>query len=149
MSEAPLKATLKAGAGYDDPWLTVDGTDPNDLKFKLTSLAEAGVLQALVDTASLLRAANNATPVTAPVDAGPAPQQSSGWGSAPAQPQQQAPQQQPQARPGDRPHPEGKTCTACNQVLIHKTTGSGKSTWRCPAWRWNNGNPNEHSQEWA
>ena len=58
--------------------------------------------------------------------------------------QQQAPQQQ--RGPG---HPEGKACDACNGPLEFKTTGSGKGVWRCGQWRWNNGNPNEHTQLWA
>ena len=155
MSEAPLKATLKAGTGYDAPWLTVDGDNPDDLKNKLVYLAEAGTLQAVADAAAQLHAVYSVGTVTAPPP--PAPiqpepqyqqQPSASWGQQQA-PVQQAPQQQRGGRPGDRPHPEGKSCDQCGQVLVHKTTGSNKSVWRCPEWRWNNGNPNGHTQEWA
>lgn len=56
MSEAPFKATLKAGGGYEAPWVTVDGDDAADLEAKLDSLTE-GVLQKVAEVAELLRSA--------------------------------------------------------------------------------------------
>ena len=158
MSELPLKATLKAGKDFDAPWLTVDAHDPDDLELKLNAIANGGAPQALIEAANALKAANNAAPLLPqgqPAQQAPAqqppPQQNSGWGQqqnvAPPQPAQQ-PQQQGFTRPATT-HPEGLACEACNQPLEYKKTGSGKGTWRCPQWRWNNGNPNEHSQIWA
>ena len=79
------------------------------------------------------------------------PQQAApqGWGAAA---QQQAPQQQQgggQSKFAGPPHPEGKTCDICPNVLEFKKTSTGKGTWRCSEWRWNNGNPNGHSSEFA
>jgi hypothetical protein len=80
-------------------------------------------------------------------------QQNQGWGAA----QQQAPQQQQQQYGGGGgqskfagpPHPEGKTCDICPNVLEFKKTSTGKGTWRCSEWRWNNATPNGHSSEFA
>lgn len=75
-----------------------------------------------------------------------APPQNQGWGQSQ---QQSAPQGGGQGAYGAQLHPEGKQCEMCGKVLEFKKTSSGKSTWRCPDWRWNNGNPNGHAQEWA
>ena len=170
MSDLPIKATLKAGAGYDAPWLTVDAHDPSDLELKLNAIANGGAPQALIEAANALKAANNAAPLLGgnivtggpndaslrlvpPVQQQPDPQQAGGWGQQQTQgtppPQQfQQPQQQGFTRPATT-HPEGKACDACNAPLEYKKTSSGKGTWRCPSWRWNNGSPNEHTQLWA
>lgn len=74
------------------------------------------------------------------------PQQNQGWGSAP---QQQAQQQGGGSKFAGPPHPEGKQCEMCGKVLEFKKTSTGKGTWRCPEWRWSNGNPNGHTSEWA
>ena len=138
MSDLPLKATLKAGRDFDAPWLTVDGISPDDLKMKLQLVAEQGVLEALVDAATTLRAIHNLAaggvtpPPAAAPSAPPAAPQQSGWGQqAPAQPQQQA---APQG--GARLHPEGKTCP-CGNVLNYKEVNrrsDGKlfKFWECP-----------------
>lgn len=158
MSEAPLKATLKAGRDFDAPWLTVDGNTPDDLKAKLDNIANNGLLQSLVSVADLLKATNNAGPVLAP------PQQqaqqapaNNGWGQPQQQPQvTNAPPQQQQQAPRQAGwqanatlHPEGLACEMCNKVLEYKKSQSGKAKWQCPDWRWNNGNPNGHGMEWA
>jgi hypothetical protein len=84
----------------------------------------------------------------APAQQAPPQQQSQGWGAA--QQQSAPPQQQGGGnRFGGQQHPEGKQCQ-CGQVLEVKTTGSNKTVFRCPQWRWNNGNPTpNHDQEWA
>lgn len=76
-----------------------------------------------------------------------APQQSGGWGAA----QQQAPQQQGggTSQYGNQLHPEGKQCDTCGQVLEFGKTKTGKGQWKCGQYRWNNGNPNNHTLEWA
>ena len=78
--------------------------------------------------------------------------QNQGWGAA--QQQQQAPPQQHGGGGGGGkfagpPHPEGKTCEICPNVLEFKKTSTGKGTWRCSEWRWNNGTPNGHTSEFA
>ena len=78
-------------------------------------------------------------------------QQSQGWGAA----QQQAPQQSaPQGGGGGgygnvQLHPEGTQCGVCGEVLQYGKTRTNKGQWKCPQYRWNNGNPNNHTLEWA
>lgn len=147
MSEktADLRATLKAGTGYDAPWLTVDAATPDELEFKLKALAEGGALEAVVNAANMLKAVNNAAPIAAEVASPPpaAPQQ--GWSQPAAQapvepswghrPQQQA---APAAQPGVQLHPEGITCPVDGNVVQFKQTkpraSDGKSFqfWTCP-----------------
>lgn len=165
-SSAPLRATLKAGGGYEVPWITVEADNPNDLEQKLRGIIDSKVLETVAEAASQFQATQNATPLTQPVPPSPAQQASAPeWSQAPAQqapPQQQsqgwgaaqqqsAPQQHGggQGQFGAQLHPEGKQCQ-CGQVLEFKKTGSGKGVWRCGSWRWNNGNPTpNHDQDWA
>ena len=165
MSESPIKATLKAGTGYDVPWLTIDATDPNDLEQKLRGIIESKVLETVAEAASLFQATQNAAPLTqpqapaqqgqpewsqAPAQQAPPQQQSGGWGAAQQQPQQQQYSGGGGASKfGGPPHPEGKQCESCGKVLEMKKTSTGKGTWRCPDWRWNSGVPNGHTSEWA
>ena len=170
MSEAPLKATLKAGRDFNAPWVTVYGDNPADLKFKLDALVAEGVFESVVNAANTLQAVNNVAPIAADVASPPqvepvrvSPGGPSGWGqpAAPApapapaaeptwaaQPVAAPPQQQRSQFAGP-PHPEGKTCDICPNVLELKKTSSGKSVYRCADWRWGNGNPNGHSSEWV
>ena len=167
MSDLPIKATLKAGAGYDAPWLTVDARDPADLELKLNAIANGGAPQALVEAANALKAANNAAPLLAssalPVGSSfgggdqanaptAPPQQQSGWGqqAPPAtqtQPQVQQPRQQGWQASATL-HPEGLACH-CGQVLSYGKTRTNKGQWKCPDYRYNNGSPNDHRLEWA
>lgn len=163
--EFSISATLKGGTGYDAPWVVIYANDPGELKAKLAGIAEQGVLQATVEAANLLKGANNAAPLLAGGEQAAPPQQ------APAQPVQQAPQQsawgqqpvqqqpfQQQAPQGGfqqggefqkgQPHPQGTACH-CGQVLVFSPTQNGKKKFQCPQWRWNNGNPNDHAQEWV
>jgi hypothetical protein len=80
----------------------------------------------------------------------PPQQQSQGWGAA-AQQQPAPPQQQGggQGRYGAQQHPEGKQCDTCGNVLEFAQTRTGKNQWKCNQYRWNNGNPNNHTLEWA
>lgn len=139
MSELPIKATLKAGKDYDAPWITVDGADPADLAFKLNGLAEAGALQAVVDAANLLKAANvvsssgatGAAPAPAAPAQAPAQAQPQGWGAG--QPQA-APQQQAEV-PSWAAAGAQKICP-CGQTAVYKsgTSKAGKpyALWACP-----------------
>jgi hypothetical protein len=156
VSEAPLKATFKAGTGYDAPWVSVDGNDPVELNTRVVAVKDHPELLAnIVALSQALQAVNSAGPVINTQQ--PVPQQQ----PQPAQPSNvtQGPwgnngaaQQQPQQNQGQQNvtyHPEGKACESCGQPLQYKQTNSGKGTWRCPQWRWNNGSPNGHTQLWA
>lgn len=160
-SSAPLRATLKAGGGYDVPWITVEANNPDDLEQKLRGIIDSKVLETVAEAASMFQATQNAAPLTQPQQAqqqAPAPQaapqqQNSGWGAAAQQPQQQAapPQQQGGGRSqhGAQLHPDGTQCAVCGEVLQHAMTRTNKAQWKCPQYRWNNGNPNNHTLEWA
>lgn len=154
MSDAafPLSVTLKGGRDFDAPWIVVYGHAPDEVQSKLEAIANGGLIEATINAANALKGANNAAPLLPPGDpaapqqpAQQAPQQSA-WGQQPQQ--QQAPQSgRQQNRYGGELHPEGKQCH-CGKVLEKKKTQSGKAKWQCPDWRWNNGNPNDHAQEW-
>ena len=81
--------------------------------------------------------------------AAPQQQASNGWGAAQQQASQQSAPQGGGSKFAGPPHPEGKTCAICPNVLEFKKTSTGKGTWRCSEWRWNNGTPNGHSSEFA
>lgn len=129
-TSTPLKATLKAGGGYDAPWLTVDGENPDDLTFKLNAIAEGGVAQALIEAANVLKAANNLAPVLAGnAESAPqaAPAAPSGWGSsAPAQ---------PSSPPQWAAQGAGKVCQ-CGTPAQYKEgvskAGKAYKLWACP-----------------
>lgn len=158
MSEAPLKATLKAGTDFDAPWLSVEGNTPQELADRLNAIIEP-VIPALIEAANALKAANNLAPLlqngaqAAPQPA-QQPQGGGGWSNPPQQ--QSAPQQAPQQNGGGgggynnnaQTHPEGLACH-CGEVLQFGKTRTNKGQWKCPQYRWNNGNPNEHRLEWA
>lgn len=101
---AAITATLKAGTGYDSPWLVVRADTPDQMVQLLDKVAESGVLAKLVNTSAELIALNNvnaglggkAVQVEAAagnVTQGPWTQQ----GTSPARP---APAPQAQAAPG-------------------------------------------------
>jgi hypothetical protein len=163
--EAPIKATLKAGAGYDVPWLTIDADNPNDLEQKLRGIIDSKVLETVAEAASMFQATQNAAPLTQaapaqqeqpqwsqPQQQAAPQQQNQGWGAA----QQQAPQQQQYgggggggtSQYGAQLHPEGLACH-CGEVLQYGKTRTNKGQWKCPQYRYNNGNPNDHRLEWA
>lgn len=134
MSDKDLKVTLKAGTGYDAPWVSVDAENPDELDMKLRAITEGQTLSLVVDAASALKAVYNATPLTQPAQQ-QAPQQqpkSNGWGnSAPAA--QSAPANN---GGGVRYHPEGLQCNQCGSAVQYKTINakSGKTfnLWTCP-----------------
>lgn len=150
MSEdtAPLVITLKAGTGFDSPWIVVRGSNPEEVVSKLNSLD--GVIEATLEAAGLFTAQRSLGGKQQQAEAPPtepAPQQrQQGWGTTPAAAQQgAAPAQPPRSKFGGQLHPEGKTCEICPNVLEKKQTSSGKNVWRCNDWRWGNGNPNGHT----
>lgn len=140
-SSAPLRATLKAGGGYDVPWLTVEADNPSDLEQRLRGIIDSKVLEVVAEAASLFQATQNVVagtqPQAAPAQQAPAQQappqwaapqqQSQGWGAA----QQQAPQ-----AGGIQMHPEGKQCN-CGATLQfkqvnRKSDGKQFKFWACP-----------------
>lgn len=148
MSEdtAPIVVTLKAGTGYDAPWLVIRGYDPDDVVTKLRSLD--GVIEATLETAGAFVAGRSfGKPVQQEAPVAPPTEQprQQGWGQQQSQPQQAS--QPPRSKFGGQLHPEGKTCEICPNVLELKKTQTGKAKWQCNDWRWNNGNPNGHSSE--
>lgn len=153
-----LRATLKAGTEFSSPWLTVDADNPSDLEQKLRGIIDSKVLETVAEAASMFQATQNAAPLTqpqqpewsqAPAQQAPPQQQNQGWGAA--QQQSAPPQQQGggQGRYGAQQHPEGKQCDTCGNVLEFAQTRTGKNQWKCNQYRWNNGNPNNHTLEWA
>lgn len=145
-----ISVTLKGGNEFSSPWIVVYGDDPAEVSEKLKNLGD--LVEQTVITANLLKGANNAAPLApggaeaaAPAAAPPAQKS---WGQAPAAPAGGTP---PPSHPNAQTHPAGETCDlgGCGKLLEFKKTQSGKSTWRCPDWRWANGNPNGHRQEWA
>lgn len=147
MSELPIKITLKSGAGYDAPWVTVDAADPADASFKLDAILEGDLAEKVISVANLLKAANNAAPLVqggeAAAQAAP-PQQNNGWSNSPAAaapawagaPQQAA----PAAAPGVVLHPLAIKCPSCGsavqeKVINSKKTGKTFKLWVCPSQR--------------
>lgn len=148
MTEHSLSVTLKGGTGFDSPWIVVYGDSPSEVEGKLREIG--GVVTATIEAANALKAANNAAPLLSQgqeAQAAPAPVQQqttpAGWGQS-AEPvptwaaqsaQPQAPQQSFGPQNGS-PHPEGKQCQQCGQVVQYKafTSKAGKpmKLWTCP-----------------
>ena len=144
MSEdtADLTITMKAGTGFDAPWIVVRGDSPADINFKLVNLDETIALT--IDVANKFKAVNNASSIVAQGSvaqatvAPEAPAAPNGWGSSPAAvPAQQPVQNTPPPQSNVRYHPEGKLCASCNAGVIFKEITSKKSgktfqLWTCP-----------------
>jgi hypothetical protein len=156
---SPIVVTLKGGTGYDQPWIVVRGNTPDQVAAMLRNLGELPA--ATLEASNLLQNVATLAPVlpnsAQPAPPAQAPQQNVTPGPWPNTPQQQAPQAPVQPAPqqqgqqgqyGETLHPENKGCQMCGQVLVRKQTSTGKATWRCPQWRWNNGQQNGHTQEW-
>ena len=140
MTEFNLQASLKDA---DGDMINFRAQAPEELAAYLSNFP----WQQYHDAKAQLRATGNAAPLGQP-----APQQQY------QQPAQQAPQQQAwggQQQGGYQPqgnvqtHPEGKVCEMCSKPLEAKRTQNGKNVWRCPDWRWSNGNPNGHTNIFA
>lgn len=168
-SDYALSATLKARSSskWDAPWVVVYANDPHELKQRIEGVVSQGVLDALVGADNALKVLSDGE-----LNAGQPVQQQGGgaaWGTVTPQgfqPGSQHPQGQQQAPPqqqggwqnqqqgpspqqqGAQLHPEGLTC-GCGQVLQYGKTRNNKGQWKCPDYRWNNGNPNDHRLEWA
>lgn len=122
--DRPLKATLKAGPGYEAPWLTVAASDVYELNAQLDAITQ-DVLQKVSDLAALFRGAHN---VSVGITDQPA--------AAPQQTQQAAPAQT-----------QGlKTCS--HGVRTKRTGTNSKGAWTgyfCPLEK---GNPNQCDPIW-
>lgn len=90
---APLTATLKAGAGYDAPWLVVRANNPAELAQRLNAVIDGTVTGPLVAAAQVLASEySGAAPA-------PAQQPQQTFQQPPAQNQGFGQQQAPQAAP--------------------------------------------------
>lgn len=133
---APLKATLKAGAGYEAPWLTVNGDNAEDLYHRLQDVVsnDGTLLTTLAEVAEQFRAAHV-------VAAGlPKEQPQSGWGGN---------QQQGNQGGGSEPPPAGKAHTCPHGVRIRREGTGSKGKWVgffCPLKK---GDPNQCDPEWG
>jgi hypothetical protein len=141
------RITLKAGGGYEAPWVTVPFDNPDEAVEKLNAINNSSLLEKVVETSNLFRAAYTAGPLVAgntepAQQAAPQQPKQQGWGQRPAQ---QGGGQT--SKYGGQLHPEGKTCEICPNVLELKKTQTGKAKWQCNDWRWNSGNPNGHTSE--
>lgn len=153
-----LSVSIPSGQQYEKgDMLNIRGNDPVQFNAALDAFNEelaakcAGVASA-VKIAYGYQALGDMGGTRVPDEPAQQQPQQNPWGNQ-QQNNQPPPQQSQQQGGGNRfggtPHPEGKACSACNKVLEMKKTSSGKTTWRCPDWRWNNGNPNNHDQEWG
>lgn len=153
MSEHSLSVTLKAGTGYDSPWVVVYGDSPAEVEGKLSDID--GLLKAAVTAGATLRSLHTlesgGVPAT-PIAQEPAPQaapaqQAGGWSNSP---QQAAPAwsgaNQGGALQAGSPHPEGLTCPSCGQGVVYKLAKGGSlKMWTCPSQRAKN---DGHFHKW-
>lgn len=133
-TDSALTITLKAGGGYDAPWLVVRADSPDDAVMKLDNLGD--VIASTIAAANLLHGANNAAPVV---------QNSPQLAAVPAQAPAQKPSwgQQTSGSGGGgnfnaaRLHPEGAKCGQCGGAVQYKSitaraTGKTFELWTCP-----------------
>jgi hypothetical protein len=90
---APLTATLKAGAGFDAPWLVVRANNPAELAQRLNAVIDGTVTGPLVAAAQVLASEYSGAAPT------PAQQPQQTFQQPPAQNQGFQQQQAPQAAP--------------------------------------------------
>ena len=145
----PLSVTLKAGTGFDSPWIVVYGHAPDEVTTKLNAIASGALIQATIEAANALKAANTAAPLLAhsePATTQQAPPANNGWAQSPPQQQQvhrgggapYNPQNQGGGNAGGgAQHPEGWTCGQCSAVLQYKVVdrksdGKQFKFWACP-----------------
>ena len=140
MSEqgAPLKVTLKAGTGYDAPWITVEADSPDELNRRLDALGQSGALgQAAAVGVEFAAAFNAAAGLGAKPVQTEGTQQKAAWGGG----QQQ--NTQPQQQDGGGPAPQ------CQHGARVFKSGNGKkgpwSAWMCPA---RQGDPSRCEPQW-
>lgn len=154
MSDNELpRITLKGGAGYEAPWITVPFSDVEAAKSHLLAIQSSGLLEAVAQTAELFRGVVSAGPLLperqSPV---PDPTLSGGqvgppqgaWGTVTGQgfqPAQQGQQwqsgQAPPQQQGPELHPEGLRCQSCGgfvqkKNLTRKSDNKAFSLWTCP-----------------
>lgn len=150
MSDFPIQLTIKGGEGFAVPWITIGANNPTEFVDHVKGLADTGAYQVAVDAASAFVATYNAAPVTQPVPGeydtqAPLP---GGWDTHPAPHSTPSPTQAAVLQTGSFGavlDPSGRVCEECGKRLEQKKTTNGNLVWRCPEWRWNNGNPNNHT----
>lgn len=146
MSDYPISATLKgkSDSRFDAPWIVIYGNNPDEVADRLDAVTNGRLIDSLVAADERIKLQTSLGATQVPQQSAP-PQASGPWGGGqPAQHTGSAPQQQQRPQYGPT-HPEGKTCETCNKGLEQKQTSNGNNVWRCPDWRWNNGNPNNHT----
>ncbi|MFE7717539.1 hypothetical protein ACFU44_00685 [Nocardia rhizosphaerihabitans] len=88
MDEGKVTATVKGGAGFDDPWLVYHGSSPAEVKAMLEEAAEIGLPQATQDAAETFRGMKKAGTAAAapkrPAQASSAPASKPGYQQPPA-----------------------------------------------------------------
>lgn len=201
MGDRNVTVTLKAGEGFNAPWVVIGGDTLQEINHQLDTILAAGTLQKAAQVAiafhngyrALRHEDGSQQPPQAPQAVQEAPAQpqmgfsgqappydpatdpwanqqgqqapaADPWANAPHNPAVQQAQQQAQpqqgyaygqgvgqAAPQQQGNPGGRAPVCqCGQVCELKTTGSGRQAWRCPSWRWNNGNPTpNHDQHWV
>jgi hypothetical protein len=135
-----LTATLKAGTGYDAPWIVLHANNPEQLNAQLDAIDDA-LMQKVTATAQLLIAANNLAAkgmLSAP---------------APSQPSVQTPPYQAPTPPAAQATPTpaepsvaaGPVCVHGPRVRREGTSGRGPWVgWFCPTKK---GTPGQCSPE--
>lgn len=134
MSESqdrPLKATLKAGGGFEAPWLTIDADNAEDLYNRLQDVTahDGQLLAKIAEVAEQLRAAHTVyvTPASQPA--------SSGFGSGATQTHSE-------------PAPSGQVKTCPHGTRTRREGNGSKGKWVgyfCPLPK---GDPNQCKPEW-
>lgn len=142
-----FKVRITASEDFGVVEFDIPASSPVDARGKITSGEFAELVNEAIHQQTLiakaLKAAHGLTPEpeTATV--------LSAWGQEPTQPVAQPAQPPAWAQQPSNVVPitqqGGRVCTACGQPLIVKQTSAGKNVWRCEQWRWNNGNPNNHT----
>lgn len=171
MSDRKLSISVKGGVGYEAPLLSLGGDSVEELNFQMEQVMSQGTLG--LATALALRFQNGyregrheapaqqgqQTPPAAqrtqqrpPAQRPPEPWENQDpadpWGTQSPAADPWANRPQPAQGQG-RGAPNGNPVCQCGQVMEFKQTAGGKNVWRCPEWRWNNGNPNtNHDQAW-
>lgn len=131
-----VNVTLKAGAGYEAPWITVKGFDPEQVNAALEGIAQRGVLATAAKVAAEFAGIYSAAAgVGAQPVAVQGTDQQATWGAQPQQagpttPAPQAPAPQAQGAPGP-----GPVCAHGPRVWKEGTSKAGNpyKMWSCPS----------------
>lgn len=127
---APLKATLKAGPGYEAPWITVEASTPAELTDRLNGLASGGTFNALTEASKTLLAQYSLGATIEEIKPDEPVWATRATDPAYAQPQAPQPPQEPAPQQGAGP--------SCPHGAMVWKQGTGKASgkpykgWFCP-----------------